>query len=234
LPEDAFIVGYVGRNQVRKRLDLTLGAFAEWIKRHDIRDAYLYLKIAPTGETGCDIRAVAAYYGPELAGRILVSAPPAGFGDADDLMPLVYSAMDVFLTTTQGEGWGLPTMEAMACGVPCIVPDWSALGEWTEDAAVKVPCTSTALTAPLNRFPYTIGGVPDREATIEALHALYSDRKLRARYRAKGLALTARPEYQWQNVGVAFREALEAAVAALPGDSEVAESDSPVAVEEAA
>jgi glycosyltransferase involved in cell wall biosynthesis len=101
----------------------------------------------------------------------------------------------------------------MACGVPAIVPDWSALGEWTEDAAVKVPCTSTALTAPLNHFPYTIGGVPDREATIVALQSLYESVELRAEHTARGLALTARPEYQWANVGVAFREALEASLA---------------------
>ena len=211
--EGSYVVGVVGRNQPRKRLDLTIGAFAEWIARYGIDDAYLFLKVAPTGEMGCDIEAVAAYYGPALKGKILVCQQRAGAGLPDELMPTIYSTMDVHLTTTQGEGWGLPTMEAMSCGVPCIVPDWSALGEWTEDAAIKVPCTSTALTAPLNHFPYTIGGVPDREATITALQSLYESPELRAEYRARGLALTARPEYQWASVGVAFREALEAALA---------------------
>lgn len=213
VPEGSFVVGVVGRNQPRKRLDLTIGYFAEWITRHEIEDAYLFLKVAPTGETGCDIRSVAAYYGPALAGKIRVSEQRAGVGLPDDVMPSIYNAMDVYLTTTQGEGWGLPCMEAMACGVPAIVPDWSALGEWTEDAAVKVPCTSTALTAPLNHYPYTIGGVPDQEAAIAALQALYESEELRAEHGARGLALTARPEYQWANVGVAFRETLEAAIA---------------------
>lgn len=217
VPEGAFIVGVVGRNQPRKRLDLTIACFAEWITRHKIEDAYLLLKVAPTGETGCDIRSVAAYYGPALEGKIRVSEQRAGMGLPDDVMPAIYSAMDVYLTTTQGEGWGLPCMEAMACGVPAIVPDWSALGEWTEDAAVKVPCTSTALTAPLNNFPYTIGGIADREATISALQSLYASEELRAEHSARGLALTARPEYQWANVGVAFREALEAAAADVSG-----------------
>ena len=213
VPAGSFVVGVVGRNQPRKRLDLTIGYFAEWITRHEIEDAYLFLKVAPTGETGCDIRSVAAYYGPALEGKIRVSEQRAGVGLPDDVMPSIYNAMDVYLTTSQGEGWGLPCMEAMACGVPAIVPDWSALGEWTEDAAVKVPCTSTALTAPLNHFPYTIGGVPDREATIAALQALYESVELRAEHSARGLALTARPEYQWANVGAAFRETLKAALA---------------------
>ena len=213
IPEGAFIVGSVGRNQPRKRLDLTIAYFAEWITRHEIGDAYLLLKVAPTGETGCDIRSVAAHYGPAIEGKIRVSQQPAGHGLPDDFMPTIYSAMDVYLTTTQGEGWGLPAMEAMACGVPVVAPDWSALGEWAAPAAMLMPCTSTALTAPLNSFPYTIGGVPDREATIAALHALYSSEELRAEHRERGLSLTARPEYQWANVGVAFREALEAAIA---------------------
>lgn len=213
IPEGAFIVGSVGRNQPRKRLDLTIRYFAEWITRHEVEDAYLLLKVAPTGERGCDIRSVAAYYGPALEGKIRVCEQPAGHGLPDDFMPSVYSAMDVYLTTTQGEGWGLPPMEAMACGVPVVAPDSSALGEWAAPAAMLVPCTSTALTAPLNNFPYTIGGVPDQEATIAALQALYESAELRAEHRARGLALAARPEYQWSSVGAAFRETLESVMA---------------------
>lgn len=209
IPDGAFIVGAVGRNQPRKRLDLTIGYFAEWVIGHGIDDAYLLLKVAPTGETGCDIRSVAAYYGDAIEGRIRVSQQPAGHGLPDDFMPSIYSAMDVYLTTTQGEGWGLPAMEAMACGVPVVAPAWSALGEWAAPAALLVPCTSTALTAPLNNFPYTIGGVPDKELTIAALQILYENEVMRDHHRERGLALTARPEYQWSNVGTAFCETLE-------------------------
>jgi D-inositol-3-phosphate glycosyltransferase len=210
---DAFVVGVVGRNQPRKRVDLALAYFAEFVERYGIADAYLFLHVAPTGERACDIRSVAAHYGRALDGRIILSVPDIGSDLDDHAMPLMYSAFDVCLTCTQGEGWGLTTHEALACGVPCIVPDWSALGEWPGDAVVKVPCTSTALSAPLNLFPYTIGGVPDREETVKSLWKLYSYRSLREEYGARGLALAARPELQWSAVGATFRRELEAAVA---------------------
>lgn len=211
--ERAFVCGVVGRNQPRKRLDLVLAYFSEFLERYGIDDAYLYLHVAPTGEKSCDIRAVGAHYGGKLVGKVVIAAPEAGVGLEDSAMPQVYRAMDVLLTCTQGEGWCLPVHEAMACGIPVICPDWSALGEWPEDAVVKVPCTATALSAPLNLYPYTIGGIPDREATVKALWQMYAYKAVRQEYSDRGLALTARPELQWSAVGRAFRLELEAAVA---------------------
>lgn len=228
---DAFIVGVVGRNQPRKRLDLSIAYFAEWVQRDKIDNAYLFLHVAPTGDRGCDIRSLAYYYG--LKGRVIVLQPDIGIGLPVNHMAMVYSAFDVCLTTTQGEGWGLCTAEAMACGCPCIVPAWSALGEWASHGAYQVPCTSTALNAPLNSLAYTIGGVPDKEATINALREMYSSWKCRDGYRNRGLALAARPEYQWQNVGIAFREVLERVVERVETEKVQVEVDAETELQEA-
>jgi glycosyltransferase involved in cell wall biosynthesis len=205
VPQDCFLVGVVGRNQPRKRLDLTIAYFAEWVKRYQRDDAYLYLHVAPTGDTGFDVRSLVRHYG--LSGRVVVAEPHIGHGDPTERLPLVYSSFDAYLTTTQGEGWGLPCLEAMACGVPCIVPDWSALGDWPEDAVLKVPCTSTAINAPINSLAYTIGGVPDRQATAWALDVLYRDEKMRAVYRERGLERAK--QLPWAATGKLFRAVLE-------------------------
>lgn len=213
---EGFIVGVVGRNQPRKRVDLSIEYFAEWVHRYKIDDAYLYLHIAPTGETSCDIRAMVKYHG--ITNRVILAEPEQGFGIDEAAMPLVYSAFDVCLTTTQGEGWGLTTMEAMACGTPCIVPDWSALGEWCEKAAMKIPCTSTALSAPLNGAAYTVGGIMDAKAAVLGLNFMYRDAELRREYVRRGLELTARTEYQWGAVGQAFCEVVEAVALREPAE----------------
>lgn len=173
LHENAFIVGVVGRNQPRKRLDLTLEYFAAWVRTYGIEDGYLYLHVAPTGDRGVDIPSLVRYYG--LQNRVIINSPDIGFGEPETLMPLIYSTMDVYLTTTQGEGFGLPCLEAMACGTPCIVPNWSGLGDqgWTGDAAIKIPCTSTAITALNHGLACTIGGIPDKQGVIEALQRCY-------------------------------------------------------------
>jgi glycosyltransferase involved in cell wall biosynthesis len=208
VPEDAFIVGVVGRNQPRKRLDLTIAYFADWVTRYNVDDAWLYLHVAPTGERSCDVLSLVHYHG--VQSRVVLSEPDIGLGLPSGQMPAIYSAFDVYLSTTQGEGWGLPTLEAMACGVPCIVPDWSGLGSWTEDAAMKVACDSTALTAPMNAKAYTVGGVPSAKAVVWALNITYRNPDHREHLRERGLVMATR--YPWMATGVRFRQVLEGVV----------------------
>lgn len=188
-PEDIFLVGAVGRNQYRKRLDLTIEYFAEWVHREHIDNAHLYLHVGPTGERGVDIASLVRYHG--LQGRVVLATPEIGHGVRSQDLALVYNALDVYVTTTQGEGWGLPTLEAMACGVPCIVPDWSGLGSWVRDAAAKVPCTATALNAPMNGFAYTVGGIADRAQFCRELDSMYRSEVHREALRRRGLKLAA-------------------------------------------
>lgn len=44
----------------------------------------------------------------------------------DGRMPQLYKAMDCFVSTTRGEGWNLPLVQAMSMEVPSIVTNWSA------------------------------------------------------------------------------------------------------------
>jgi glycosyltransferase involved in cell wall biosynthesis len=206
VPDNAFIIGNINRNQPRKRLDLTISYVAEWVKRRSLRDVFLYLHVAPTGDHGYDCEQLVHYH--DLRGRLILSEPEVWRGLTEADLALTYQSFDVQLTTSQGEGWGLCTMEGMACGVPQIVPDWSALGEWPGDSVVKVPCP-TSITTP-GRIN-SIGGIADKERVIEALDMFYESHhgQVWARYRQRGLELVRRPEFRWENVGEAFAAELE-------------------------
>jgi glycosyltransferase involved in cell wall biosynthesis len=74
----------------------------------------------------------------DLTGNVLFS----GFIPDDDL-PAVYSAASVFVFPSLYEGFGLPPLEAMACGTPCVVSNSSSLPEVTGSAALLFNPTSS-------------------------------------------------------------------------------------------
>jgi glycosyltransferase involved in cell wall biosynthesis len=218
--EKSFLVGAIGRNQPRKRLDLTIEYFADWLKstegsKEGMADAFLYLHIAPTDDRGYDLKSLARFHG--LRNRVIIGETAAGAGAPESMMLNVYNMLDLYFTTSQGEGWGLPCHEAMACGVPCLVPANSAFLCWPGEpgngsGVYGVPCSQTAVTAPLNSTPYTVGSVMDKGAAMVKLHAFYGiSPEARAVYgergRQKALELT------WENSGLQMRQLLEQVVA---------------------
>lgn len=206
---DGFWVLNANRNQPRKRLDLTLQAFADFY-HGGAEDAYLYLHVCPTGDIGYDLDQLGWYY--KLKGHLILAEPGIYKGSAEEDLIYTYQAANVQVSTTQGEGWGLTTMEGMACGVPQIVPDWAALGEWAEPAADLVTCTSTIVTP---NMVNAIGGVPDREELVQRLWVAYHQFKHRnanpelgesiwgERVRL-GLDLVNQPRFRWENIAAAF------------------------------
>ena len=61
----------------------------------------------------------------------------AGYVDDEDLAPL-YSGAEWFVYTSQYEGFGLPPLEAMACGCPVITSNNSSLPEVVGDAGIMI------------------------------------------------------------------------------------------------
>ena len=75
-------------------------------------------------------------------------------GKVSDLeLILLYSLADVFAFPSFSEGFGIPPLEAMACGVPVITSNTSSLPEVVGDAALLVdPHDSSALAAAIKRL----------------------------------------------------------------------------------
>lgn len=202
--KDVFIVGNVNRNQPRKRLDLTISFFAEWVLNNKISDAYLFLHVAPTRDVGYDCEQLMRYYG--IAGRLIYAEPEVGQGVSERCLVDTYNSFDVLLSTTQGEGWGLPTQEAMACGIPCVVPDWSAHGDWARDAAWLIPCVEITCTP---NDVNAIGGVPSRSNTIAALDKLYREPSERKYWSEAGMRRAAEPQFRWESIGAKYLHTLD-------------------------
>lgn len=49
-------------------------------------------------------------------------------------LPSLYTSADAYVLLTRGEGFGLPMAEAMACGLPCVLPNNSAYMDFVKDS----------------------------------------------------------------------------------------------------
>lgn len=114
----------------RKNFSCALAAFAKYHKKNP--DSLLYLHTEITGQmsSGEDLRKMSAMYG--LDDSCLRFPPQYEYNMGmlgADFMRTVYNAADVLLCTSRGEGFGVPLVEAQACGLPVIAPEFSASGE---------------------------------------------------------------------------------------------------------
>lgn len=91
---------------------------------------------------------------------------------ADEMMPLIYSGAAAFVFPSLYEGFGLPPLEAMACGTPVISSRSSSLPEVVGDAGVLVD--------PLNV-----------DALAESLHRVLEDREFAELLAQKGVRRAA-------------------------------------------
>jgi glycosyltransferase involved in cell wall biosynthesis len=85
---------------------------------------------------------------------------PGYIPDAD--LPALYSAADLFAFPSLYEGFGLPPLEAMACGTPVVVSDSSSLPEVVGDAAICVDAESAEKLATAMARPFEDADLRDR------------------------------------------------------------------------
>jgi glycosyltransferase involved in cell wall biosynthesis len=133
LPQDKWIVGTVAMNKgnpSRKNFTEMMEAFAAF---HAVHKDTIYLVHAERGEGTQDmvnLPELASFFG--LQPNVDVLFPDPYFqilGFSPEHMASVYQALDVHMLVGAGEGFGIPTLEAQACGCPVIVGDWTAMGE---------------------------------------------------------------------------------------------------------
>jgi hypothetical protein len=123
----------------------------------------------------------------------------------------LYRSADCFVSTSRGEGWNMPLMEAMACGLPAIATAWGAHLEFFHEE-VGYPLRIRGTVPAVARCPYYEGfrwADPDPEHLRFLLRDIYENRE-EARRRGAAAARDVAANWTWARSAQKIVERLEA------------------------
>jgi len=196
---NAFLIGCVARNQPRKYLPRLFKAFRYFINPYTIckqcdmlylesvkkcscgsedlfqgpekKDARMYLHMA-LQDCGWDIQELVSRF--NLKGMVAYpKGLKVGLGVPIQKLAEITASFDVFSLPTSGEGFGLPILEAMSCGIPTVVTDYSAHTEFCQGAADLIR-VSEYITEPLTNIERGLVDLKDYCMRLDRLY--YDDR----------------------------------------------------------
>lgn len=127
---DKFVVGMVAANKAsqtlhRKAFSENILAFSIFHKKHP--DSMLYIHTDPVGAgIGWDLTQLIKACGLPMDAVAFPNPLEYRYGMPKEHLAALYTGMDVMLAASYGEGFGVPTIEAQACGTRVIASSWAA------------------------------------------------------------------------------------------------------------
>lgn len=169
LPEDAFIIGMVAANKSmpsRKAFSEQIAAFARFKANHPEAMLYLHTRM-DRGHGGADIGGLIDHYG---LGDAVRHTNQYGYaiGLSEQQMAVMYNSFDLLTSVSYAEGFGIPIIEAQACGVPVVTGNWTSMPELTF-AGIAVE-NGFPMWTPLNSYVF----IPYPDAILDAYEQMYT------------------------------------------------------------
>lgn len=202
LKEDIFIVLNGNRNQFRKRMDITIAAFARFAV--DRPDAQLYMHMG-LKDQGWDIMNLFARemskQGLDPNNRIIMTSnslnPP---NVSVEMLNWIYNCADVGVNTTKGGGWELVNFENAACRVAQLVPDHTSTKEIFEGYGKLIRCDHIDVDTNYGReMP-----CPSTEHLTELLCEMYENKTERTRVAAACYDRVTDEQFSWDVIASQF------------------------------
>ena len=196
IPEDAFVFLNVSANiGTRKHIPHLMLTFSKLTKKHD--DVYLYLYTNSSDyPSGFDIQYFARQFNIEDR-VILPPNDPIIDPLEDEDMALLYGCVDWLCHSASAEGFCIPLLQSIACGIPVIAVNNSAQTELAEGNGILVEPSTDYVEFPLYVPYHTMYRPPSLESLYSAMESAY---KLRNTDEYKELCLKAREKalkYDW-------------------------------------
>lgn len=202
LKDDIFIVFNGNRNQPRKRIDITIAAFARFAVGKP--DAQLYLHMG-LKDAGWDLMALFSKemqkVGLDPNGRIILTGNTLNPPNVDvDTLRAIYSCADVGVNTCKGGGWELVNFEQAACRVAQVVPDHTSTKEIFEGYGKLIHCDHIDVDTNYSREMFC----PSTKHLAGILDDLYHDRKELKRTADLCYQRVTDPQFSWDTIAKQF------------------------------
>ncbi len=186
----------------RKGPDVLLRAYTRAFRRRD--DVLLILRINNFDGNVDVAQQIAAL-------RLPSDAPPIAilYNQQLDHLGELFRSADCLVLPTRGEGWGMPILEAMACGLPVIATNWSAQTDFFH-AGVGFPLNVRALVPADAKCPFYLGwrwAEPDGDHLVELMRYVASN-PADARRRGLLAAQEARERWTWAHTAARIERRL--------------------------
>lgn len=137
---------YTGSEVPRKNFFLLLEAFKKLKGNRQFRNLKL-IKVGDSGDVNLRAMAVERIRAFGLESDVIF----VGY-ISDKLLAQYYTMAQCFVFPSLYEGFGMPPLEAMACGCPTIVSNWTSLPEVVGDAGIKLnPTDSNELASAIGQ-----------------------------------------------------------------------------------
>jgi glycosyltransferase involved in cell wall biosynthesis len=124
-----FVIGIMAANSdgIRKGFQIQMAAFQRFARRH--KDAYLALFTIADSVSGLPLAQMAADMG--IADRVVFMPTYEQVAGMlpEEMTAAWYGSLDILSLCSYGEGFGVPLIEAQACGTPVVATDGSAMAE---------------------------------------------------------------------------------------------------------
>lgn len=164
---------YIGRLELKKNTPGLVQAFGMLKKNLNLKSEILDLKLLLVGQPGFGFEKVIHEI---IINNLHDEVIMPGWIDEEDL-PFLINGADLFIFPSFYEGFGIPILEAMACGTPVVAADIEPLREVAEEAAYFVD--------------------PWKPENIAAgIARVLSDKFLREELKVRGLAQTQK--FSWE------------------------------------
>lgn len=220
LRNDINIIGTVMRNQRRKLFPALLESFGKYLKESKSVNTFLYLHTS-FPDAGWNLAQL--MHDNEISSRVLMtyvcekckSIEPSFFRDvkkvcnkcgvyastpsnvgngvSDENLAKIYNLFDLYIQPANSEGFGLPQVEAAACGIPIACTNYSAM----EDVVKRLGAYGIHYTTYKELETGCDRAVPDTQDMVNLFHIFFSRDKQETIEAGKNTRLLFEKNYSW-------------------------------------